>query len=345
MNMLKRVVGRRFLAALLICFFGHVAAQTTCANRGDLDVLYCDENRDLLADSPTAAQQLKPATLMIGMISIAESAEPKVYEPFFADLSRCLKMPVKLWPSFKEADLIEAMRNRELHVMSMSTGAMMFAVNLAGAVPFAGKGRVGEKTPDAYQLLVISKKGRGIDTLQDLNGRRVAHSAPTSNSGNLAPRALLPAMGITPDRDYTVVYSGKHDKSVLGVQYGFWDAAAVASGVFERMDARGAIRKQNFNVLYRSGDFPRQAFAYSHALDTDLVARIKRCYAQYQFPSAMVAQLEGANRFMPVDYLKDWQVVRDVAIASGQKMDRASYLKSIGLEDAAKAASASGNAK
>ena len=38
----------------------------------------------------------------------------------------------------------------------------------------------------------------------DLKGKRIAHTSPSSNSGNLAPRALFPKIGLTPDTDYKV---------------------------------------------------------------------------------------------------------------------------------------------
>ena len=48
----------------------------------------------------------------------------------------------------------------------------------------------------------------------DLKGKKVAHTSPSSNSGHLAPLALFPAEGLAPDKDYKLVFSGKHDQSV-----------------------------------------------------------------------------------------------------------------------------------
>lgn len=67
---------------------------------------------------------------------------------------------------------------------------------------------------------------------QDLVGKKIAHTTPTSNSGNLAPRALFPALGLTPDKDYEVVFSNGHERSVTGVMHGFYPAAAVASDLY-----------------------------------------------------------------------------------------------------------------
>ena len=113
---------------------------------------------------------------------------------------------------------IEAMRSGRLHVGGFSTGPTNYAVNLAGAVPFAVKG--GEKELQGYNLILIVKKDSSYQKITDLKGKKIAHVQPSSNSGNLAPRALFPALGLTPDQDYKVLYSGKHDNSIVGVTTG-----------------------------------------------------------------------------------------------------------------------------
>ena len=70
---------------------------------------------------------------------------------------------------------------------------------------------------------------------QDLVGKKIAHTTPTSNSGNLAPSALFPAIGLVPDQNYEVVFSNGHERSVTGVMHGFYPAAAVASDLYQRM--------------------------------------------------------------------------------------------------------------
>ena len=99
-----------------------------------------------------------------------------------------------------------------------------------------------------------------IQTMADLKGKRVAHTAPTSNSGNQAPRALFPALGVVPDKDYKVIYSGSHDQSMLGVVAGDYDAAPVASEVVERMAARKLYQSGRREVIWESQPFPTTSY-------------------------------------------------------------------------------------
>ena len=129
------------------------------------------------------------------------------------------------------------MRSGRLHFAGFSTGPTGFAVNMAGAVPFAAKGTA--DSVRGYNLLAVVKASSPFQKLADLKDRKVAHTSPSSNSGNLAPRVLFPDQGLRPDTDYKPLMSGGHDKSILGVASGDYDMAAVASDVFERMASRG----------------------------------------------------------------------------------------------------------
>ncbi|MCE8472485.1 phosphate/phosphite/phosphonate ABC transporter substrate-binding protein, partial [Rhodovulum sulfidophilum] len=149
---------------------------------------------------------------------------------------------------------VEAMRSGRLHIAGFSTGPTPFAVNLAGAVPFAIMGS--DEGEFGYKLQVYTRKDSGIDSMEDLAGKRVAHTSPTSNSGNLAPRALFPNLGVTPGEDYEVVYSGSHDQSMLGVVAGDYDAAPVASEVVDRMAERGLYDPEEVRIVWESKPFP-----------------------------------------------------------------------------------------
>ncbi len=56
-----------------------------------------------------------------------------------------------------------------------------------------------------------------IKTPADLKGKKVAFTAPTSNSGFKAPSAILKAdFNLEAERDFTPAFSGKHDNSGAG---------------------------------------------------------------------------------------------------------------------------------
>ncbi|RJF95912.1 phosphate/phosphite/phosphonate ABC transporter substrate-binding protein [Noviherbaspirillum saxi] len=302
-------------------------AQDNCPHRGDLDAQYCDANKDLVADVPADTKKQKvPNTIVFTFTPVEDPAVyEKMFNPFTSHLSQCTGKRVVFFQVQSNAAEIEAMRSGRLHVGGFSTGPTAFAVNIAGAVPFAVIGN--EKEYQGYSLIVIVKKDSPIQKMTDLKGRKVAHTSPSSNSGHMAPVALFPKTGVVPDKDYKIVFSGKHDQSILGVNSGDYEAAAVASDVFDRLVERGAVKADDFRVIYRSERFPTQSFAYAHDLEPAFRDKMLKCFYDYRFTDDLKKAFAGSDRFFPIEYKKDFSLVRHVAQSAGESFNRTAYDK------------------
>jgi len=301
------------------------ATAQECTHRGQLDTLYCDENHDLVADTPTDKSKWKdPTTLVFAYTPVEDPAVYlNVFRPFTEHLAQCTGKRVIYYPVQSNSAQIEAMRSGRLHIAGFSTGPTGFAVNLAGAVPFAIKGT--ETQLQGYHLIALVRASSPYQRLSDLKGKRVAHTSPSSNSGNLAPRVLFPPEGLTPDVDYKPLMSGGHDKSALGVASGDYDMAPVASDVYNRMVVRGTIRGADLRTIYTSPLFPTSSFTYAHDLNPTLQAKIKECFFNFRFTPSMIREFDGNDRFFPITYLDHWKVIRDIAEASGTPYNKAAY--------------------
>ena len=321
----------RLGAAVLGTVIAALAANTTlaqaddCKNRGQLDTLYCDDNGDLTADAPKDPKKWRdPGTLIFAYTPVEDPAVyQNVFKPFTDYLGQCTGKTVRYFPVQSNSAQIEALRSGRLHIGGFSTGPTGFAVNLAGAVPFAIKGT--EKELQGYHLLAIVKTSSPYQKLTDLKGKRVAHTSPSSNSGNLAPRVLFPPEGLKPDEDYKPIMSGGHDKSTLGVASGDYDMAPVASDVFYRMVARGTVKGDDFRIIYKSQLFPTSSFTLAHDLKPELATKIKECFFSFRFTPEMVKEFGGNDRFFPINYKEHWAVVRDIAEKTGTPFNKTAY--------------------
>ena len=145
-----------------------------------------------------------------------------------------------------------------------------------------------------------------IKTPADLKGKKVAFTAPTSNSGFKAPSAILKAdFGLEADRDFTPVFSGKHDNSVLGVANKDYDAAAIANEVMKRMVDRKVVDKAKIRSIYKSQTFPTTGYGNAYNLDPKLVEKIKEAF--FTFPwkgSALKAEFKEEDTLHP-DHLPE----------------------------------------
>jgi phosphonate transport system substrate-binding protein len=318
---MRRSGGRPTLIALAVVALIATAAlgADPCAHRGKLDALYCDENRDGLADPPkNSAQLVSPDPLVF---TYAPVEDPAVYEGAWSDflkhLERITGKRTKYFGLQNYAAQIEAMRSGRLHLSAYSTGSLVYAVHLAGAVPFAIMRDA--RGPAGYHLVVIAQaRNDKIKSIADLKGKRVAHVSQTSSSGHQAPVYFFSKMGVVPGKDYQIAFSGKHDNSALGVVNGDYDAAAVADTVVARMVARNVIKAADFKVIYTSPVFPTAGFAHSHNLDPRLVEKIKEAFYSFKFEGTSVGrEFKDRTGFLPVNYAKDWESVVGILEANG----------------------------
>ncbi len=287
--------------------------------RGDLDKRFCDRNGDLVADTPTdKSKLLNPDTLIFSYTPVED---PAVYENVFVEfmdyLSKKTGKKVKWYGADSYAAQVEAMRSGRLHVAGISTGPTVFGVNLAGYVPVAIMGKKDGRF--GYKLQLITHKSTDIMKVSDLKGRKVAHVTPSSNSGNQAPRALFKSMGVVPDKDYKVTYSGKHDNSIMGVANKDYDAAPVASSVLDRMHDKGIVNKADLRVIWESKNFPTTSYGYAHNLAPDLQAKIKDAFLSFDWTGTALKKEFGkkSDRFIPITYKGFWVDIRTIQKTNG----------------------------
>ena len=312
----RRLTGTALLAAILAWAIPSGAAECP---RGNLDKRYCDYDGDLVADTPAdPSKWLNPDTLIF---SYSPVEDPAVYENVFTDfmdyMSKVTGKKVKWYGADSYAAQVEAMRSGRLHVAGISTGPTVFGVNLAGYVPVALMGKADGTF--GYRLQLITHKDSNIMKMSDLKGRKVAHVTPSSNSGNQAPRALFKALGVEPDVDYKVTYSGKHDNSIMGVANKDYDAAPIASSVLDRMHDKGIVNKNDLRIIWESQNFPTTSYGYVYNLDPRLQAQIKYAYLTFDWTGTSLMKEFGkqADRFIPITFKSHWADIRTIQDANG----------------------------
>jgi phosphonate transport system substrate-binding protein len=309
------------IAALagIIAWTGTAGAQD--CPRGDLDKAYCDRNGDLTADLPADPKQIvNPSALIFAYTPTEDPAVyQKAWDPFIKHMEKVTGKRVVFFPVQSNAAQYEAMRSGRLHVAGVNAGGNATAVNCAGFVPFtmmaAKDGSFG------YEMEIIVPADSPIKAPADLKGKKIAFTDATSNSGFKAPSAILKAdFNLESKRDYEPVFSGKHDNSILGVVNKDYEAAAVANSVLNRMLDRKVFDKAKIRSIYKSETFPTTGYGHVYNLDPKLVENVKEAF--FSFPwegSALKQEFQKEDKFVPIDYKKDWAVLRKIDAATGVK--------------------------
>lgn len=283
-----------------------------------LDARFTDADGDLVADTPTDASALiDPDTLVFAYTPVEDPAVyAKVWDGFLQHLERETGKKVQFFPVQSNAAQLEAMRAGRLHVAAFNTGSNPLAVNCAGFVPFA---MMADKNGAyGYEMEIVTYPGSGIDTVEDIKGKKMAFTSETSNSGYKAPSAILrDKFKLEAGRDFEPVFSGKHDNSILGVANKDYPAAAIANSVKLRMIARGTIRPDQLKVIYKSVTFPTSGYGYVYNLKPELAEKIKNAFFSFDWEgSELLNEFRKSEppqeTFIPITYRKHWQVVREV---------------------------------
>jgi phosphonate transport system substrate-binding protein len=294
------------------------SAQADCP-RGTLDARFCDRDGDLTADTPADERQwANPDTLVFAYTPVEDPAVYReAWDGFLKHLEKATGKRVIFFPLQSNAAEIEAMRAGRLHIAGFNTGSTPLAVNCAGVVPFAMM--AAKDGSFGYEMEIITHVDSPIKTLEDIRGRTLAFTAPTSNSGFKAPSALLKSeFKMEADRDYKTTFSGKHDNSILGVLNKDYDAAAVTNSVLGRMADRGAIDRSKLRTLYKSQTFPTTSYGHAHDLEPALAKKVKEAFASFDWEgSALKKEFKGEDKFVPIAYKKDWEIIRKIDAASG----------------------------
>ena len=299
---------------------GTALGQENCP-RGTLDRAYCDRNSDLVADLPTDTKKIvDPPTLIFSYTPVEDPAVyQKVWEGFLKNLAAVTGKKILFFPVQSNAAQYEAMRSGRLHVAGVNAGGNALAVNCAGFVPFAMMAAADNSF--GYEMEIIVHADSPIKTPADLKGRKIAFTDPTSNSGYKAPSAILKAdFNLVAKRDFEPVFSGKHDNSILGVVTKDYEAAAVANSVLSRMIERKVFEPAKIRSIYKSQTFPTTGYGHAYNLDPKLVEKIKQAF--FNFPwegSALQAEFKREAKFIPIEYQRDWAVLRKIDEANGVK--------------------------
>lgn len=184
--------------------------------------------------------------------------------------------------------VVEAFGSGKADIAAMNTFSYVLA-NQKYGVEAALKviRRDGEQT---YKGQFITRADSGIDSLYELNGRKIAYVDAASTSGYILPKALLDTMGIKPSEE---VFAMKHDNVVTMVYQKQVDAGATyysppdkKTGEF--LDARARVAKQYpdiyqaVKIIGFTEDIPNDPFAFRKDLPSIVKQRIIKALIDFQ---------------------------------------------------------------
>jgi phosphonate transport system substrate-binding protein len=315
----------RYLSLLL--FSSAVVLSATDCSHGALSKQFCDNNNDMMADTPTHTRAwIDPYTLVFGNVpSQSFMFDKGAKRALMKHIEKITGKQVEFFPYQTNAAELEAMRSGMLHIAGMNTGSVPTAVNCAGFHLFAMTAQ--EDGNYGYTMQIITYPDSGVTTINDLKGKTILFTSSSSNSGHKAPVAILKErFGMQDGIDYKSRFSGSHINSVTKVAHHEYKIAAIASGFTTALMLHDKIPQNSVQVIYESDSFPTTGYGYSHKLKPELAQKIEEAFKTFEWRENNSTEIKafnkfGESRFIPADYQKNWRIIRDIDKANSITYD------------------------
>lgn len=247
----------------------------------------------------------------------SDEKRTEINKDFETKLSEKLGIPVESFKATSYNAAIEAMKNNKADYALFGPFSYIVAVDRAKVEPIAELTLPSMAGKPAS--IIIVPKNSPIKTVADLKGKTFGFVDPVSTTGHLLPKSMLvKQLGITPKELESgffkeVSFAGGHDKAVLGVVRGQYDAAATASIMPATLESKGLIAKDAYRVIAESESLPGTAIGIRGNLPQDVKAKVKEFLLSYNNPEFFKSAVGSADAKFIEANDKNYDKIRETA--------------------------------
>jgi phosphonate transport system substrate-binding protein len=224
-----------------------------------------------------------PKKLTVGLIPTESSSHiTDRYDNLAKYLEKKLGIPVELKTSTDYAGVIAAMQFKHIDVAYFGPKSYVEAAQRANAECFAME--VLEDGTQGYHGIIITKKGSGINNINDAKGKVWAFTDPNSTSGTLVPTVyFVKDLKLDPEKYFAkVIYSGGHEASIMAVKAGKIDIASTNDLDLDRGNNKFWNKDKDFNIIWTSKLIPGSNMAYRKDIPASLKKALKDAFLSYK---------------------------------------------------------------
>ncbi|MBL0707700.1 MAG: phosphonate ABC transporter substrate-binding protein [Sulfurimonas sp.] len=250
-----------------------------------------------------------PKEINFGIIPVAGSTSLKdTFGGLVTYLEKTLGVKVNMQTASDYAGVITAMQHNHIELAYLGPKSYVEAVRRANAEAIVIEVDAETNLPGYYGM-IITKKGSGLKTLEDIKNKKWAFTSTHSTSGTLVPSVMFSKKGIDPKSYFSqVVYSGGHETSILSVKAGKIDAASTNNLDFNRGVGRN-WKQDDFNVIWKSDIIPGAPIAVRGDLPTSLKMALKGAFISYKDKDGLEKM---KNKGFIVGYDKTYDSIREL---------------------------------
>ena len=144
----------------------------------------------------------------------------------------------------------------------------------------------------SYTGYIVTRKGSGLQSVDDLAGKRFGFVDEKSASGYVYPKAALVAEGKDPNTFFgSTVFLGSHTNVIEAVEDGTVDGGATYSTAYDAAHADDKLQ-----IIFRTDPIPTDVIAAAEAVDPVVVDALRKAFeATDNNASACAAAMREAS--------------------------------------------------
>ena len=124
-----------------------------------------------------------------------------------------------------------------------------------------------------YKGLIVVRKDSGIDSINDLKGKRIAFADPTALYATMQVKVYLKEHGTDVEKDMVESYAASQDSVLMGVDEEFFDAAGSWAEAF---DAMPESTRSQLKILAETETLPARPIAIRADLPGKMAEKVKK---------------------------------------------------------------------
>jgi len=301
---------------------------------------FTDSQGRLLADPPASAvQMVDPPVLVVAHLVSSDAESPSVdWDKFEAHLADVTGRKVEDMIFDNGPDQLAQIKAGKITIVALHPADAPFLVNNYGYEPAAVLGDEGGANGNHLDIVVPAMSP--INQLSDLKGHTLVCTVPSSITGYRAAVALLMEnQSLRPNIDYFMTWSLGQKRSIEGIAHKEFEAAAISDDKLQSLLQSGDVVPADYRIIYQSAVIPRTTIGWFFNLNPVLAEKVKDAILSFQPTALTEAKSSKANKangeatdaadatdaaaggtaavgpplhFIPIDYNKDFAVVREI---------------------------------
>ncbi|QTN00988.1 phosphate/phosphite/phosphonate ABC transporter substrate-binding protein [Sediminibacillus dalangtanensis] len=248
----------------------------------------CGGSDDAEGASGEGSEAYVPEKLTVQFVPSqnADTLEAKA-KPLEELLSERLDIPVEVSVSTNYNTIIEAMDSKKVDVGFLPPTAYVLAKEKGAAEVILQAQRYGvedetgqptDELVDGYKSEFVVKADSDIESIEDLEGKKIAFQDVTSSAGYVWPAAALMDAGIDPLEDVQGVTVKGHDQGVISVLNGDVDAAVVFQDARNTVVGDYPTVFEDTKIIEFTEMIPNDTIAVRSDMDSEWSDKIKEAF-------------------------------------------------------------------